>query len=155
MIATTTDPASQIAPQTLLVDRFILTKVQGNTLVFPAQWVAEIIRLDRSQVLNLPFYNLLIVGVVNHSGLITPLLATAKLLAVMDNFILPERVMVVKLNQSAEQLSNIGFIIDQAIATITRAELPISLFKPPYTSAEMVLLHPGLIPMDLWQPKEL
>ena len=155
MTATTTDRASQVASQTLLADRFILTKVQGNTLVFPAQWVAEIVRFDRSQILNLPFYDPLVVGVVNHNGLITPLLETAQLLQVSSDFTLPERVMVVKLNQSAEQLSNIGFIVDRAIATMTRTELPISLFETPDISADIVLLHPGLIPKNLWQPKEL
>ncbi len=153
MTAITTDPAIQVATQAVLADRFILTKVQENTLVFPAEWVAEIVRFDRSQVLHLPFYDPLVIGVVNHNGLITPLLATAKLLEVVDNFALPERVMVVKLNQSAQQLSNIGFIVDQAISTITRTELPKSLFEAPYTDAEMVLLHLGLIPKDLWKPR--
>lgn len=153
MIATTADRASQIAPQTVLADRFISTKVAGLTLFFPAVWVAEIVRFDRSQILNLPFYDPLMVGIVNHNGLITPLLATAKLLQVSDLLTLPERLMVVKLNQSAEQLSNIGFIVDRAIATTTRIELPPSLFEPPYTSADMVLLNLGLIPTNLWKPR--
>ena len=41
--------------QIALVDRFILTQVAESTLVFPAAWVAEIIRIDRSQILDLPF----------------------------------------------------------------------------------------------------
>jgi hypothetical protein len=67
-----TDLTSQVATQTVLADRFILTQVERFTLVFPAVWVAEILRLDRSQILDLPFYDPLMVGIINHNGRITP-----------------------------------------------------------------------------------
>lgn len=148
-----TDLTSQVATQTVLADRFILTQVERFTLVFPAVWVAEILRLDRSQILDLPFYDPLMVGIVNHNGRITPLVAAARLLQVAS-FTLPERLLVVRLNQTAGSLANIGLIVDRAISSSTRDKLPADLFATtPTTTAEMVLMHPELIPTRIWQPQ--
>ena len=152
MTAITTDRTSQIATQTVLADRFILTGVDRTTLVFPAIWVAEILRLDRSQILDLPFYSSLLVGIVNHNGLITPLVAAARLLN-LENFALKERVLVVRLNQTAGRLANVGIIIDRAIGSSTRAELPPTLFDTTHTSSEMIFIDPDSVPPDLWQPQ--
>jgi chemotaxis signal transduction protein len=98
MTSTIAPPTQPVTPQTLLADRYILTQVERLTLVFPAVWVAEIIRLDRAQVLDLPFYDPLLVGIVNHNARITPLIAAAKLLETVEVFSLKERLMVVRLN---------------------------------------------------------
>jgi chemotaxis signal transduction protein len=148
-----TDLTSQVATQTVLADRFILTQVERFTLVFPAVWVAEILRLDRSQILDLPFYDPLMVGIVNHNGRITPLVAAARLLKAAS-FTLPERLLVVRLNQTAGPLANIGLIVDRAISSSTRDKLPADLFATaPTTTAEMVLMRPELIPTGIWQPQ--
>ena len=148
-----TDFTSQVATQTVLADRFILTQVERFTLVFPAVWVAEILRLDQSQILDLPFYDPLMVGIVNHNGRITPLVAAARLLQVAS-FTLPERLLVVRLNQTAGSLANIGLIVDRAISSSTRDKLPADLFATaPTTTAEMLLMRPELIPTGIWQPQ--
>jgi chemotaxis signal transduction protein len=158
-VATQTVPAvgvgeaSALAEASALRNRFILTEVERFTLVFPAVWVAEILRLDRSQILDLPFYGPLMVGIVNHNGQITPLVAAARLLKV-ESFTLRERLLVVRLNQTAGSLANIGFIVDRAIASSTRDKLPADLFTTAATTtSEMVLLHPELIPAGIWQPQ--
>ncbi len=149
----TTDPTSQVENQSVLTDRFVLTEVDKFTLVFPAVWVTDILRIDRSQILDLPFYNPLIVGIINHNGQITPLIATARTLKV-KSFSLPEKLLVVRLNQVAGTLANIGFIIDRAIASSTRDKLPTNLFTAmPTTASEMVLMCPELIPAEIWQPQ--
>jgi hypothetical protein len=51
-----------------LEQRFILTQVEQLTLVLPATWVTEIIRIDRSQILDLPFYDPLLVGIADRHG---------------------------------------------------------------------------------------
>ncbi len=150
MIAT---PTSPIAKQTLLSDRFILTQVERFTLVFPAVWVAEIVQLDRSQILDLPFYDPLLIGIVNQNAQITPLLAAARLLETVETFSLKERLMAIRLNEAAGQLANIGVVIDRAIGNITRQELPPELFEPTKTATEIVLMRSELIPANLWQPQ--
>ncbi len=146
-------PAPPIATQTVLSDRFILTQVERFTLVFPAVWVAEILRLDRSQILDLPFYDPLLLGIINHNAQITPLIAAARLLETSAPFSLKERLMVIRLNQAAGTLANVGVVVDRAIGSSTRPELPPDLFQPSTKATEMVLIRPELIPTNLWQPQ--
>jgi hypothetical protein len=133
--------------QTSLADRFILTQVERHTLVFPA----EILRIDRSQILGLPFYESLLVGIANYNGLMTPLIAAARLLE-LNQFTVPERVMVVRLNQAAGQLENVGIIVDRAVGSSTRDELPSDLFIT-HSAHGMVMMRSSLVPTSLWQPQ--
>jgi chemotaxis signal transduction protein len=153
MTSTLSLPTQLVPEQTLLADRYILTQVERLTLVFPAVWVAEIIRLDRSQILDLPFYNPLLLGVVNHNARITPLIAAARLLDTTEPFNLKDRLMVIRLNEAAGTIANIGVVVDRAIGSSTRQELPPEIFKPSTITTEMVLMCPELIPTDLWQPQ--
>jgi chemotaxis signal transduction protein len=150
MIAT---PIPPTIAQTVLADRFISTQVERFTLVFPAVWVAEILRLDRSQILDLPFYDPLLLGIVNHNAQITPLIAAARLLETIEPFSLKEKLMVVRLNQSAGSLANIGVVVDRSIGSYTRQELPPELFEPNQIDSNIVLMRPELIPSNLWQPQ--
>jgi chemotaxis signal transduction protein len=153
MTSTLSPPTQPIPAQTLLADRYILTQVERFTLVFPAVWVAEIIRLDRSQVLYLPFYNPLLVGIVNHNARITPLIAAARLLDTTEPFNLKDRLMVIRLNEAAGKIANVGIVVDRAIGGSTRQELPPELFEPSQITTETVLMCPELIPSNLWQPQ--
>lgn len=139
------------AEQTALADRFILTQVDRQTLVFPATWVAEILRIDRSQILSLPFYDSLLVGIANYNGRMTPLIAAARLLE-LEQFAVPERVMVVRLNQAAGELENVGIIVDRAVGSSTRTELAPELFTT-NSSDSMVMMRSQLVPISLWQPQ--
>ena len=151
MITTVNDLIPAIAEQTSLVDRFILTQVERQTLVFPATWVAEILRIDRSQILNLPFYDSLLVGIANYNGQMISLIAAAKLLD-LAQFVVPERLMVVRLNQAAGQLENVGIIVDRAIGSRTRSELPADLLTTIRVGA-MIMMHSALVPTSLWKPQ--
>jgi chemotaxis signal transduction protein len=148
---TTTDLIPPIVEQTSLADRFILTQVDRQTLVFPATWVTEILRIERSQILDLPFYDPLLVGVANYNGQMTPLIAAARLLE-LENFVLPERLMVVRLTEAAGQLARVGIIVDRAIGSRNRAELAPELFTDK-RAGEMVLMKSQLVPNSLWQPQ--
>ncbi len=139
------------AEQTALADRFILTQVERQTLVFPATWVAEILRIERSQILDLPFYDSLLLGIANYNGQITPLIVGARLLQIED-FLLPERLVVVRLNDAANRLGNVGIIVDRAIGSSTRDRLPRELFITNNTD-DMVMMRSLLVPIRLWQPQ--
>ncbi len=152
MTAITPDRTSEVTPQTALADRFILTEVERLTLVFPAVWVAEILRLDRAQILDLPFYNPLLAGIVNYNGQITPLIAAARLLD-LATASLRERLLVVRLNRTAGKLATVGIIVDRAIGSSTRSQLPANLFAADPSPAEMRLIDPELVPANLWQPQ--
>jgi chemotaxis signal transduction protein len=147
----TTDLIPSIAKQTSLADRLILTQVDRQTLVFPATWVTEILRIDRSQILDLPFYDSLLVGIANYNGRMTPLIAAARLLE-LENFLVPERVMVVRLSEAAGKLENVGIVVDRAIGSSSREELPPELFTT-NRSGSMVMMRSSLVPASLWQPQ--
>jgi hypothetical protein len=154
MIATVPDLTSPSLAGSVpsgLEHRFILTQVERLTLVFPATWVAEILRIDRAQILDLPFYDPLMVGIANYNGQITPLIAAARLLEI-KNFSLPERLVVVRLNQAAGKLENVGLIVDRAIGSRMREELPPDLFTSEH-SGEMVMMRSHLVPTSLWEPQ--
>ena len=135
-----------------LEQRFILTQVERLTLVLPAIWVTEIIRIDRSQILDLPFYDPLLVGIADRKGRIVPLIATDRLLAVATGS-LAERVVVVLLEDRGDRtLGNVGLIVDRAIGSSTRQELPPELFTAD-RAGSMVMIGSTLVPTNLWQPK--
>jgi CheW-like domain len=144
--------------QNLPVDRFITTQITGTkarieqcfTLVFPAIWVAEVLRVDRSQILELPFYNPSLIGVIDRGGEIIPLIAAAHCLDM--KFSLGEKLMVVRLNKTNEKLGNVGLIVDRLVGTTTRAQLPSDLFTT-HRSAEMIMMRLELVPTNIWQPQ--
>jgi hypothetical protein len=149
MIAT---QAAPIASQIVLADRFISTGVAGFTLLFPAVWVGEILRIDRSLILDLPFYDPLLVGVVHHSGQIIPLIAAARLLKA-GQFGIQDRSIVVRLDSTAGTLANIGLIVDRAIGSINRQDLPPEIFSTSAPVNNMLLMRPDLVPANLWKPR--
>jgi chemotaxis signal transduction protein len=142
-----------IAPQqTVLADRFISTAIDRFTLLFPAVWVAEILRIDRTQILDLPFYEPQLMGIVHHNGLIIPLIAAARLLKVAQVGV-RERSIVVRLNEAAGSLANIGIVVDRAIGSSDRQDLPPDVFTTATTDGLMLMMRPDLIPPGLWQPR--
>ena len=151
MIMNSNDLTLPVAVQTSLADRFILTQIEQQTLVFPAIWVAEILRIDRSQILDLPFYDALLVGIANYNGQMTPLIAAAKLLE-LEQYSVPEQVIVVRLNRSAGQLENVGIIVNRVVGSSTGSELPTDLLTTNRVGA-MVMMHSGLVPTSLWRPQ--
>jgi chemotaxis signal transduction protein len=146
-------PAESPKPQAPLRDRFLLAQVQAFTLVIPALWVVEIFRAERSQILALPFYSPLLLGITHHGGRVLPLLSTHSLLNVPSPA-LRENTMVVKLGDQAGALAQVGLVIDRALGSQTRAELPSAVFSETSqrSDSSLVLLRPELVSPDLWQP---
>jgi chemotaxis signal transduction protein len=150
-----------VAPSATLSDRFILTQVQSVTLVIPAVWIADIFRVERSQVLSLPFYSALLVGITHQGGRVLPLLSAHSLLQAESlslkgskAFSLRENNMAVKLSDAAGALAQVGLIVDRTLGSQTRAELPAALFSASLSSPKeaMVLLRPEMVGPELWQP---
>ena len=141
---------------TALSERYILTQVSQCTLVFPAAWVAEIVRIERSQVLELPFYNPLLAGIVHQNGNIVPLISAQRLLQLKQTA-LSETFMIVRLSGAAGYLANVGLVIDRAVGSSTRPELPAALLESPRMSlpvtAAMVLMNLDWLDPELWQPQ--
>jgi CheW-like domain len=147
-------PQSAAAPSPdALSERFILAQVQSITLVIPADWVAEVFRVERSQILPLPFYSPLLVGITHQGGQVLPLLSAHRLLTA-ESALLRENSMVIKLGDAAGALAQVGLVIDRTLGSQTRTELPSAVFleSPQSSNAAMILLRPEMVSADLWQP---
>jgi CheW-like domain len=146
-------PAENPKPQSTLSDRFLLAQVQSFTLVIPALWVVEIFRAERSQILALPFYSPLLLGITHHGGRVLPLLSTHSLLNASSPT-LRENTLVVKLGDQAGTLAQVGLVIDRPLGSQTRTELPSTVFAHDAQPSDpsLVLLRPELVSANLWQP---
>jgi chemotaxis signal transduction protein len=131
--------SSLINNSSSLTNRVIITLVSDITLAIPAIWVGEILRFDRTQVLNLPFYNPLLLGIVHYQGTVLPLISSHGLLKTnsTDHW---EKLMVIKLNRSFGLEQEIGLVVDKVLNA-----------EP--TNHKLVKLSPKLIPETIWQPQ--
>ena len=130
-----------------LQSRYLLTQVGQQQLIFPSLWVSEIMLIERSQVLNLPFYDRTLLGVVHHNGNIVPLLSAHRLLVEtlsQDGRLkaLRETLTAIQLNPAASGLAGVGIVVDQVIGSLTRDQI-----------GEQRLFQLSDLPGHLWQPR--
>jgi len=111
-------------------NRYILAKVGDRTVTFPDLLVSEIIIIDRSAILALPFYTTAIVGVIHHQAQVMPLLLL-QLLLEERSALIKESLTVVRLSKLADDLaddlsnqhlSGVGIIVDRVIGSLTTDE---------------------------------
>ncbi len=123
-----------------LGSRFILAQVLDQTLAIPAKWVAEILRIDKSKLLNLPFYKDLVLGITHHGGRILPLLSTHLLIG-QHHVDLYETLTVVRLESVTGDMAEVGLVVDQVVRSALESEL----------TAETVIFDPQMMQSELWQ----
>jgi chemotaxis protein histidine kinase CheA len=128
--------------------RFVLTKVEEVTLVFPAHLVAETILVERARVLNLPFYGAAIAGCFHAGGKIVPLVSPTQFLGVQTNLMMREVLTVVCLGESAGHLAGIGVLVDQLLGS----RMGEQLLSPPMKEQ---LFDPMLFPQEIFEPQRL
>jgi chemotaxis signal transduction protein len=132
-----------------LLNRYLLTQVADLTLVFAATTVAEIIRIEKSKVLTLPFYSAQVAGVVNHNGQLLPLISAHSLLQQVSGR--NQDIWTAIRLQSEE--GYIGIVIDRAIGNTTKQQLPPALFTDRQVDS-LVLMTSQLLPPKIWQPQQ-
>lgn len=130
-----------------LQSRYMLTQVGQQQLMFLSQWVSEIMLIDRSQILNLPFYDRALLGLVHHNGNIVPLLSARLLLLETlsqdgRSRALKETLTVLRLSPTVDGLAGVGIVVDHVVASLT-----------PEQVAEQRLFKLSDIPSHLWQPR--
>lgn len=119
---------SPLAVATLIPpnNRYIVAKVGDRLVTFADVLVSEIVIIERSAILSMPFYDHAIVGVIHHQATIMPLVLL-KLVMGEQRALISESLTVVKLSESADslgdrQLSGIGLIVDRVIGSLTIGE---------------------------------
>jgi chemotaxis signal transduction protein len=122
-------------------NRFIIAQVLEQTMAIPANWVAEILRVDRRKILNLPFYQDLVLGIVHQNGKSIPLLSMRLLLGDRQADV-RETLTVVRLGALAGDVVEVGLVVDQVVRNVLRSELPV----------DSMVFTPQMMQLDFWQP---
>jgi len=151
-----------VAPLIAPSNRYILAKVGDRTVTFPDLLVSEIIIIDRSAILALPFYTTAIVGVIHHQAQVMPLVLL-QLLLEERSALIKESLTVVRLSKLADELSDqplsgVGIIVDRVIGSLTTDEYQAkkidqtvaNMGETEYTPIEIVL---SSISTHIWQPQ--
>jgi len=107
-------------------NRYIVTKVGEKAITFPDLLVAEIMIIERTSILPLPFYKPAIIGVIHHQANVIPLLLL-RLLVGEQRSLLTESLTVIKLSEIANNLNNqhlagTGIIVDRVVGSLTISE---------------------------------
>ena len=147
----------EIARQTeQLQTRFILAQLEHITLVFPSTTVAEIFIVERSQTLALPFYNPVLLGIIHHSGQIIPLISLRQAMGFPVGLSV-EVLTVIRLGDAAEELADIGLVVDKTLGMRSSNQLPPDLFRKDIpnlaSKSKMQLFEPAILASHLWQPR--
>jgi chemotaxis signal transduction protein len=125
-----------------LNERYLITLVGQEKLAFPAHWLKEILIIERKKILVLPFYNSLLLGVINHHNQIIPLISVAAILGQqVKSDLFPQNLITLRFNESVEKLGGVGVVVDELKGNLTEAEL----------DQERILQFSNL-PSDIWEP---
>jgi chemotaxis signal transduction protein len=138
MLLTTSEP-------TALADRYLLTEVGKYTLIFPANWVSEVLQVEQSKVLQIPHYSPAILGIANHRNNFLTLISGWQFLPETQSSRI-DRFTVVRLGATMRNWQNIGVVIDRVLGSMAKKDFPAI---PKNLS---VLANSQLLPNHLWQP---
>jgi hypothetical protein len=109
--------------------QYVLTRIGSRKLAFAAVWVSEIVPVERSQILSLPFYDAQLLGLFHHQGTLIPLIAAT------DYPGFQERWAAICLSSAAGDWAGAAVAVEQVLggATETQRTEPdagIELFEP-------------------------
>jgi chemotaxis signal transduction protein len=130
--------------QTLsLRDRYLIALVGQQKLAFPAHWVTDILVIARSQLLALPFYDPMLLGVVHHQNQIVPLVCASKIFGEGEEGNLWQQTLTaVRLSKLAADLEGVGVVVARMTGSLTETEL-----------SQERRFEVSDIPSHIWQPQ--
>jgi chemotaxis signal transduction protein len=134
-----------------LADRYLLTRIDPYTLVFPATWVLEILRITQDKILQMSQYHPAMLGIVHHHGGFVPLIWGQKLLLPVQSAV-TEQLTIIRLSEAANQLQNTGIVVDRVLGNTNQDSLPKRLLTNG-SEGLFQLFTPTLLPPNLWQPR--
>jgi chemotaxis signal transduction protein len=134
-----------VIPSNLPLDTTVVVAIVDRfTVAFPLHWVAEIKRISRHSLLDLPFYSTLTLGVSHQGGKVIPLISTRRIIGGSE-VSLPEKAIAIVTNGNAGILSNTGWVVERAIGQKKFSDISID--------ENTIVITEKLVPKDLWQPQ--
>ncbi len=122
---------------------YILTQVGERRIAFPTQTITGILLTERSQVLALPFYHEMILGVVHYQGQLVPLVTLRHLLEGKPSP-LREVFNAVQLSESTS-VPGLGLIVDQLLGHCGEDQVA--------DDHTIERFQPQILEPTLWQPQ--
>lgn len=134
---------NQFAESTSVGGQYILTQVGMGQVAFPADFVAGILRVERSQILMLPFYPDVVLGIVHHQG---QLVTLATLQHLLEGTPAQSREVfnAVQLSE-ATRSPGLGLIIDKLLGNCTEDQVS--------NDSRVSLFQPEILDTALWEPR--
>ena len=146
-----TDTNTDSLSSQFLHDRYILTAVGEQQLAFRSQWVDEIILVERSRVLALPFYGPMILGVVHHQSHIVPLISShvalpEKPTQTVHESLMKETLSVIRLGSSVGEHAGVGLVVGRVIGSVSEEQI---------STSKSIIRRFDLqdVPNRVWQPQ--
>lgn len=146
-------PSTSARPE----DEFILAQLNACIWVIPSVYVAEILMVEKSQVLPLPFYASTVLGCIHHDGAIVPLVAGDRLLGIESDA--PQsNLAILRLSEAVEGASGVGLTVNRMLGNKLREQLPQEIFERTRQtetlnpSQTMTLFDPKILDSLLWHP---
>lgn len=136
---------------------FIIAQVDQLTIVFPSAMVAEMLIIERSKILALPFYEQAVLGCVHNAGQIIPLVSMHSIFRTKAG-LTKESLTVVRLADRAG-VAGIGLIVDRILGSKSLEQLPPDVFTNDLlldsanADITMWLFRPEVLSNHFWQPQ--
>ena len=138
--------------------RFTLAQMDRLTVVFPSEIVAEILMIERSQILALPFYTQAVLGCIHNASRIIPLVSIHQIVGAKVGPT-KESLTVVRLSNVAEAMAGIGIVADRVLGSRSQEQLPPDVFSTELSidsanaGIKVWLFRPEILSSHLWQPQ--
>ena len=122
-------------------DRYLVALVKEQKIAFSASLVREILVFQKRQILQLPFYDRSLVGVVHHQNQIIPLVSGRSIFLEETHKFSQTTLTAVRLNELGQHLTGVGVVVDRMVESLSQPEL---------TGEQLFQLTD--IPQHIWQP---
>lgn len=127
-------------------ERYLVAVVCDLKIAFLAHWVQEILLFPRSQILELPFYDPSLLGVVHHQNQIVPLVSGQNIFSQKIQQKSQATLTAVRLNQLGQSLTGVGVVVDRMVENLSVKELT------PEQRSQLTEFQFSDIPQHIWQP---
>jgi len=137
--------------------RYVLAYLGTMSLVFPDVFVSEIMIVERSELMTIPFFNSSILGLVHQQGVIVTLVSLRQaFLGAANRALIPEKMTVVRLSDELEAFAGAGLVVDRVTGSISSEQFQNLQLdesnQTEYTRLEsLITLLPDL-GQELWEP---
>jgi chemotaxis signal transduction protein len=140
-------------------ESYLLTEVGAQTLAFETAWIAEILVVERTQILKIPFYTPAVIGLFHHQSKIVPLISAHQILALKfsqasnhSSASLYGSLSVVCFNSKVAPLAGISIAVDRVLNSCSPQAIAESASEPQVSPIQV--FQADMIPESVWHLRQ-